>query len=345
MGTIDMPQKIVVEKNIALGSILADMGIGKKRLIVADENVIGIGKKMQSSSGANLAKLKSNELKTIEGLSSVAKMYDVVIAVGGGRTIDAVKYAAHLAKKPWVSFPTILSHDGIVSSRATISSNGEKASLGASEPVAILADIDILAGSPYRFTAAGAGDCLSNITAVEDWKIADKSGKEKYNNFVASLAMLSARTVAENAGEIKERSEEGLKSLLMSLVCSGIAMNMHGSSRPASGSEHNFSHALDSLGSTALHGEQCALGSVIIAYLQEERGFLKKRPEFTWEGIRGIMEELGLPATSEGIGISKDNLVKALVMAKNVRDRYTILDRKSIGEKEAEIILKAVEII
>ncbi|MBI5061448.1 MAG: iron-containing alcohol dehydrogenase [Candidatus Aenigmarchaeota archaeon] len=346
MSTIEMPQKIVVEKNIVnIAGILADMNLGRKALVVCDENVIDIGKKLSAAAGANLAKLKSSGMKTIESMASVIKVYDSLIAVGGGKTIDAVKYAAYLAKKPWVSFPTILSHDGIVSSRAIINDNGVKTSLDAKEPVAIVADLEILANSPYKFTAAGAGDCISNITALEDWRIADRAGKEDYDEFIADIAMLSAKAVIKNADKIKNRGDKGMEILLWSLLCSGLAMNMHCSSRPASGSEHNFSHALDALNSNALHGEQVALGAMIMAYLQEEKGFMKKRPAFTWENIANVMEKLGLPMTAEQIGIENDKLIQAIVNAKNVRDRYTVLNEKNLTEKEAEKILKTLGII
>ena len=57
--------------------------------------------------------------------------------------------------------------------------------------------------------------------------------------------------------------------LVGSLILSGISMGIAGSSKPASGAEHKFSHALDAISkSSSLHGEQTALGLIIATYLR-----------------------------------------------------------------------------
>ena len=129
--------------------------------------------------------------------------------------------------------------------------------------------------------------------------------------------------------------EKGLETLLWSLICSGFAMNIYGSSRPCSGSEHNFSHALDELGSNALHGEQVALGTVISSYLQGK----------DWKNILLVLKDFGLPTSASELGISKDILIKAIVNAKDVRERFTVLNTINIDENKAEEICKKVGII
>ena len=48
-----------------------------------------------------------------------------------------------------------------------------------------------------------------------------------------------------------------------------MAMSMVNSSRPASGSEHMFSHALDKIApNIGLHGQKCGIGSIMMAKLQ-----------------------------------------------------------------------------
>ena len=108
------------------------------------------------------------------------------------------------------------------------------------------------------------------------------------------------------------------------------------SSRPASGAEHKFSHTLDKIAKTpALHGEQCALGTIVCSYLQGG----------DWETIRSVMKTIGIPTTSKEIGIEPEMLIKALVEAKNIRpERYTIL-RDGLNRTEAEEALRAVGII
>jgi glycerol-1-phosphate dehydrogenase [NAD(P)+] len=236
---------------------------------------------------------------------------------------------------PWIAMPTILSHDGVVSSRAVLSDNGSKSSIQAKEPIAIIVDTEIIKNAPYRFLAAGVGDLLSNISAVEDWRIAAKSSGEKFRPFIAKLSEMSAESAIDNAEEIKNIEYGGIETVLWSLIASGFAMNLYGSSRPCSGSEHNFSHALEALHAGALHGEQVALGTLISMHLQKK----------DWQKMRDIMLSFGLPVTTEEIGITEDTFVQALHKAKHVRDRYTVLNLYDLSMEECRRILKEVEII
>jgi len=379
---VELPRRIMIEKDIAgkIDSALHEMNLGKKCLIICDKHLIEIGKKIRSSLTfeTQMVASSSMDVEFLKKLSQVMRNFDFTLAIGGGRTIDAAKYSSTLANKPWIAFPTVLSHDGIVSSRAVVDTNGEKTSVNATEPAAIFADIDILKNSPYRYTAAGAGDCLANISAVEDWKLAERAGKDEYQTIVGELALLSAKAIVNHATEIKECTEHGIEMLMWSLICSGFAMNIHGSSRPASGSEHNFSHALDKITSNTnfeeraidnkktssmitssegasnrpLHGEQCALGTMIMTYLQGESGpvlsmrkGLFSRKEFDWHKIRDVMQVLELPTTARELGVDEYSLIRALVEARNVRDRYTILNEKNIDSSEAERILRRLGII
>ncbi len=338
---VSLPYKILIKDDVSpdLDEFLLSLRLGTKCLLFCSETADRlIGKKIISSMKSfHVDKIiqKSVEKNYVESLKQRLKSYDFILAMGGGRTIDLAKYAAFLSGKEWVAFPTILSHDGVVSSRAVLDENGTKISMDAKEPFAIIGDLGTIKQAPYRYLAAGAGDLISNFAAVEDWKIADRDGKEKYHVVMAKLSLLAAEAAAEHAAEIKSRSSHGIEILLWSLICSGFAMNLYGSSRPCSGSEHNFSHALEKLGSSALHGEQAALGTIISTYLQGG----------DWQKIRSILKSLELPVTAAELGISREDTIKALVLAKDIRQRYTVLNEHSIDEKEAEKILEKCAVI
>ena len=343
----NFPLSVLVEKAVEdkISSMLLNLDLGKKCIIFADDNV----KKIIADRVADIVsekfevrmiKPESAEKNYIENLAKTVSHYDFSIAIGGGRTIDAAKYSSFLAGKPWIAFPTILSHDGVVSSRASIENNEMKISMQASGPTAIIADLETIKGAPYRFMASGCGDLISNISAVNDWRIASRAKKEKYSTLIAELSLLSAKACIKHVKEIKSKSYGGIEALLWGLVCSGFAMNLHGSSRPCSGSEHNFSHALEKLFhekglQPAMHGEQVALGTIISLYLQKE----------DWEQARRIMKKFGLPVTAKQLGISGEAAVKALAAAKDVRDRYTILNKYKLTEKASRKILGRLGII
>ncbi|MFH0949271.1 MAG: iron-containing alcohol dehydrogenase [Candidatus Aenigmatarchaeota archaeon] len=345
----DFPQRILIEKDIreSVGKTLKELGLGNYCALICDPSLSELNrcmsKVLSASFDVDIIEFKSMEKKYIESLSKTVSGYNFVIGFGGGKAIDAAKYAAFLAKKKWVAFPTILSHDGVISSRAIINENGKKYSVDAVNPIAILADLNIIKSAPYRNIAAGVGDLISNFSAVEDWKIASKAGKEQYHTIMAELSLLSVRSVLQHPEEIKKKSYHGLEILLWSLISSGFAMNIYGSSRPCSGSEHNFSHALDMIlqqsevrsASLSLHGEQVALGTIVMTYLQGG----------DWKEIRDMMKKFSLPTTAKEIKIDGEILVSALVNAAGVRDRYTILNEKKIDEKKAQEVLKKTGII
>jgi len=339
---ISLPHKILIKRGAVaeVKGLLGELKLGKKCVIFCDKTALDVvgGKVVKEIAGAfsvTVVDPGSSDIESIRTLAEKLKPFDFCLGIGGGRTIDVCKYASFLADKPWISFPTIPSHDGIVSSRASLEDSGKRISVDASEPVAIIADLDILHDAPYRYIAAGAGDCLSNVSAVEDWKIADKAGEEKYHEVMGGLAAMAAHAVVAHAREIAEKDYHGLEMLMWALVSSGFAMNIYGSSRPASGSEHNFSHALDSLGSKALHGEQVAFGTIVSVYLQG--GY--------WKTVKRVMQELKLPTDAKGLGLDDEIVVKALVDARNVRNRYTVLSEKTVDENSARKALRATGMI
>jgi glycerol-1-phosphate dehydrogenase [NAD(P)+] len=96
-------------------------------------------------------------------------------------------------------------------------------------------------------------------------------------------------------------------------------MSIAGSSRPASGAEHLFSHRLDRIApGRALHGHQVGVGSILVAYLHEgETGM--------WRDIRDALSVIGAPTTGADLGFEDETIIEALTTAHRIRDRYTIL--------------------
>jgi glycerol-1-phosphate dehydrogenase [NAD(P)+] len=68
---------------------------------------------------------------------------DFLIGAGGGRSIDIAKLASLGLCVPFLSVPTAASHDGICSSQASLTVNGETTSIKAHSPLAIVADSNV----------------------------------------------------------------------------------------------------------------------------------------------------------------------------------------------------------
>jgi glycerol-1-phosphate dehydrogenase [NAD(P)+] len=148
---------------------------------------------------------------------------------------------------------------------------------------------------------------------------------------------MSAKLVMQNAEIIRSGSEEGLRVLLEALISCGVAMSIAGSSRPCSGSEHLFSHALDMIRpNNALHGEQCGVGTIIMAYLHGAN----------WKRIRETLKTLGAPTSAYELELTKEDVVKALFIASSVRpERYTILNKLNLSLEECEKVAKATGVV
>jgi len=261
----------------------------------------------------------------------------VVLGVGGGTKIDVAKLSSTRQGIAFISVPTTASHDGIASPVAAIKGLKKPYSVMAQSPMAIVADTDVIINSDYRFTASGCGDLVSKFTSVRDWELAYKVKNEYYGEYAASLALMSARLVAKNADVIKPGAEAGLRLVLEGLISCGVAMSIAGSSKPCSGSEHLFSHSLDLIEPNgALHGEQCGVGTIMMAYLYNT----------DWKGIKDTLQKAGAPTTAEELGLEPESIVKALVQACTIRpERYTILDEKKLDYDSAEKLAKVTGVI
>jgi len=240
-----------------------------------------------------------------------------MVGIGGGRPIDVAKYVSTVHDLDFVSVPTAASHDGIASSRASIEMDGRKKSVPAKSPVIVAADTQIIAGSPKELLVSGCADVISNYTAVLDWKLAHRLKDEQFSEYAAALSEMTAKLILEKADAIKPHLEESARAVVKALVSSSVAMSIAGSTRPASGSEHMFAHALDMIAKEPpLHGNGCGVGTIMMMYLHGGE----------WPGIRKALSTLGAPVTAEGLGVTDEDVVAALVRAHSIRpERYTIL--------------------
>ena len=261
----------------------------------------------------------------------------VVLGVGGGTKIDVAKLSSARQGVPFISVPTTASHDGIASPLASLKGLNKPYSMVAQAPMAILADTNVILQAPPRFAASGCGDIVAKLIAVRDWMKAHRAKNEYYGEYAASLALMSAKLVVKHADTIKPGVEEGVRVLLEALISCGVAMSITGNSRPCSGSEHLFSHALDLVApKPAMHGEQCGVGAVMMAYLHG----------LDWKGIRETLRAVGGPVDAEGLGLEPECVIEALVKARTIRpERYTILDEKRLTAEAAKKIAEVTGVI
>jgi glycerol-1-phosphate dehydrogenase [NAD(P)+] len=315
-----------------LGALLAD-----QRIATEGRVAVAVGPSQGDSVLADLApgNLGAAEVFRVEdstvdaavhlGKQLRADAYEAVAGIGGGKTIDVTKFAAHMAGIPMVAVATNLSHDGIASPVSSLEHESGKSSYGVVPPVAVLVDLDRVRSGPPRLVRAGIGDVVNNLSAIADWELAAADRGEPVDGLAVTMARTAAQAVLHQPGTIGD--DEFLTVLAESLVLSGMAMTVAGSSRPASGGCHEILYAIDQLyPGTGNHGELAGVGALFCTYLRGEGRLL---------GLTSAcLARHGLPRTPADLGLSQAEFTKAVLHAPATRPgRYTILERLDLDER------------
>ena len=196
------------------------------------------------------------------------------IAVGSGVINDVTKCAAELAGTPYVCVATAASMDGYAASGAAMLDEGFKRTLPCAPPIAVIADLDVIAGAPARMAAWGYGDLAGKLIAGADWILADAMGEDPLGQRAFALVHDHVRDWLSDPARVAAHDIDALRGLMLGLLIAGFAMQAHGNSRPASGSEHQLSHLwemerLAVNGEPAAHGACVGVGAVAMLALYE----------------------------------------------------------------------------
>ena len=207
----------------------------------------------------------------------IAEVDAVVVAVGAGTLNDLAKRACGELGRRYVVVGTAASMDGYTAFGASIAVDGYKQTLDCPAPAVAVADLDVMASAPSAMTASGYGDLLGKLPAGADWLLADLVGAEAIDTNVWDLVQGPLRGALQRPAALASGDSDALGQLAEGLVMSGLAMQAYHGSRPASGSEHLFSHlwemeghGVDVTPRRLSHGFKVAVGSVAISALYDE---------------------------------------------------------------------------
>ncbi len=283
-------QNVIIGTGVlsSVGEVFEKSFDGATAVVVTDENIwVAAGEEVQKSLEA--AGHKTLEPYVFPGKPTLYAGYDnietlvgslrehdaIPVAVGSGTLNDIVKRAAHECDRPYMNVSTAASMDGYTAFGASIEKDNKKQTLTCPAPRAVLGDVDVLASAPKRMTASGYADLLGKVTAGGDWLIADALGVEPIPPDVWEMVQGPLREWTGKPAELAGGDLEAMDSLIEGLIMSGLAMQAHQSSRPASGAEHQFSHLWEGEGlgrdeePPLSHGFKVGVGSIAIAALFE----------------------------------------------------------------------------
>ena len=213
--------------------------------------------------------LHANEISTAKVLELMAEDMEVLVAVGSGTIHDIARYCAHARGIRFVSVPTGASVDGFCSTVAAMTWYGYKNTMAAVAPEIVIADTDIIKAAPVELVRSGIGDIIAKYTALADWKIAHELCGEYLCRRIWDMMRKAADTAMASVPGIIAGEEKAFADVTYALILSGLAMQMMGNSRPASGCEHHISHMIEmepagiDVGFVAMHGEKTGVGSIL----------------------------------------------------------------------------------
>jgi len=259
-------------------------------------------------------------------LAGLPPACQAVVGYGGGKALDTAKYVSHLAQLPFLAVPTSLANDGFASPQSSLTLRAKRRSLPARVPFGVVIDPDLCLGAPLPLWHSGVGELASKITAVADWKLAFHARATPVDDYAALLADTAVLPFAAHP----VRDAEGLRLLATGLMLSCMAMAMAGTSRPASGSEHLVSHALDGLSTRPrLHGLQVGLAAYLVSRLQDS----------THPRVAALLDAAGFFASIRADPFDPHEWFAAIAIAPTLKaDHYTVLSaRDCLPELQALI--------
>ena len=303
----------------AAGKQVEELIPGLKKIVLNPENLHA------NEHGVEAAK---------KGLDEVGGA-DLMIADGSGTIHDITRYHAYEMKIPFFSVPTAASVDGFVSTVAAMTWHGFKKSFTAVSPVVVVADTDIFKKAPLRLTASGVSDLLGKYTALADWKITHLLTGEYICDEICSMEYEALDRLKESLDGLTTGDADAYENLMYGLLLSGLAMQMTGNSRPASGAEHHMSHLweMEVINDYIdfYHGEKVGVGLVLASKIYHKAAEKMETGDFKVKDAMPVEEELIRK------NFSKPGMFE-IIMEENTPNLLDEVDPAKLVEKNEEII-------
>lgn len=310
-------KEIIVKKNALddIATLLKKYGFHHP-MILCDQNTYeAAGKQLRGkipSAGCIILdpkNLHADEHGVAAAEEKLSDQCDLLLAVGAGTIHDIARYISYQNRIEFFSVPTAASVDGFVSTVAAMTWEGFKKSFTAVSPLCVIADLTVIAKAPFRLTASGTADLLGKYTALTDWRISHLLTGEPICERILRMEEAAIKMVRKNLAGLREGRDKAYKALMYGLLLSGLAMQMTGNSRPASGAEHHLSHlwemGLLNPPNGAYHGEKVGVGLVIVCEVYHAAAARMKEDSFSAGKTKETLADL-LRVTKENQKLTEE---------------------------------------
>ena len=259
----------------------------------------------------------------------------VAVSVGSGVINDLCKLCSHHHGQQYLTLPTAASVDGYSSFGASISYQNSKQTFSCPAPVAVIADIDVIAAAPKEMTAAGYADLAAKVPAGAEWMVADLMGTAPIKPDAWHVLQDCLDDLLSDPEGVAAGNPDAIADLFEGLTLSGIAMQAAQSSRPASCCDHLFSHILDMThhrfnGKLQSHGFQVAIGTLTMCAVFDELFKMDltkidvEKCVAAWPALEQEQERaLGIFKDFPAPTLGYDNITKKYNDAETVREQLT----------------------
>ncbi|MCM3038889.1 glycerol dehydrogenase [Paenibacillus motobuensis] len=313
--SVTSPKKFIIGQGL-LASINDYMKtFGDSAYVICDEFILERAKEEAGKSiknGSNKAvfekfnyQITKQEIERHRDLSRKAGA-NIIVGIGGGKTLDTAKATAYYEKLPVVIFPTIASTDAPCTALAVIykeDGSFDEYLFLPSNPDIVLADTGILAAAPSRFFAAGIGDALATYFEARACyrSFGDNLVLMKPSATGLGIARLCYESLLKNAVEAKIAVDNHVvtraveETIEATIYLSGVGAESGGLA--AAHAIHNGMTAVESL-HKAQHGEKVTFG--LLAQL-----VLENAPREELETVIHLIKAVNLPLTLKDLGMEK----------------------------------------
>lgn len=157
--------------------------------------------------------LNANDPAAKPNIFSYSPLPDFILAVGSGTVNDSCRLASYRLNLPYGVVATAPSMDGYASAGTPFLFNGSKATVQATTPRYIIADLDVLKDAPYEMMLAGIGDMFGKYTGMLDWELARDYAGEYFCDKIGQDVIAAANKCLENGYKLEAHDKDCIKAI------------------------------------------------------------------------------------------------------------------------------------
>jgi len=271
--------------------------------------------------------VRDMEWDTVEAAERALPPVQRIVGIGGGSALDMAKYVAWKRNQPCYLVPSITSVDAFVTKSVAVREQGNVRYIGFVIPEKVYVDYDLIRQGPARLNRAGAGDILCAHTALWDWALAHNERDEAYDERIAAQIRRWLQGLEEAATDIRKVTNKGIRFIVKAFAEINKLCRRFGSSRPQEASEHIFAYNVEHITRRHfIHGELVALGTLVMAALQEN--------DPDW--VERLLKRIGILYQPADLGLSRQEFEEALrtlpAYARATNRRFSVIHVRPMDE-------------